>query len=131
MGKNVVTVFNQLTQSELADYTLFRNVLEHHYEKFKYFYSLMDDYPLNIIQKIVCKDPNRIDRLVINIKFTSGEDRVSFNSKFSERVKENTTYHATYFRVRLSGEGNSLNISIENKSISEEDEIYGDRFNTN
>ena len=49
-------MFNQLTSSKLADCSLFTNILDHHYEKFQYLYSLLKGIDLDLIKDISCTE---------------------------------------------------------------------------
>ena len=53
---SMITVFNQLTSSSLIDCDLFRNILDNHFLKFRYFYSLVDGINLSKVDTICCEE---------------------------------------------------------------------------
>lgn len=54
--RTVVEVFNQLTQTELADCNTFANILNNHYNKFKMIYNHIKHLDFDEIIKITCAD---------------------------------------------------------------------------
>lgn len=126
----MITVFNQLTQSELTDYSLFENVLDNHFEKYRFFYEVMEPISLNDVKKICCECPAHGTELLIIVKFNSKKHLDQFIESFRSRLDVTNCFLADYFLTTLSRDGNSLNISIENKNISKEGEIYEDRFDS-
>lgn len=129
---DVLTLFNQLTHSELADYSIFENVLDNHYEKFKYFYHLMEDIDLINIDKIRCSESFIPNALEIRVSFENVKHLNDFNKKFTNITKSFRGYYIKYFIVSSTIDKKSLYISIENKNnISSEEDIYEDRFNSN
>lgn len=125
---DMITVFNQLTQTELADSSLFEDVMQNHFEKFKYFYAVMQVLSLKLVDKIVCSTATT--QLVISINFEKKGDREKFSESFRNSLLDCPSCLNKYFSVNVTTTGKKLNISIENKSISREDEIYEDRPNT-
>ena len=60
MNKNRIVVFNRLTESELADCSMFEELLENHYHKFVFFYTIMSDSDLlQHVDQISCKPVNK------------------------------------------------------------------------
>lgn len=60
MNKNRIVVFNRLTDSELADCSMFEELLENHYHKFVFFYTIMSDSDLlQHVDQISCKPVNK------------------------------------------------------------------------
>jgi len=125
----MISVFNQLTENELADCDLFEDILNLHYEKFKYFYLIIEDICLGDVQKIECTENTK--QLIVIIKFDDNKDRDSFRKVMDKYTKnKNSVYYSKYFSVKIEKESNKLNISIENKKICREEDIYEDRFNS-
>ena len=62
MKTDLITIFNQLTSSELADYNLFSDIIENHYEKFRYLYSLINNLNLSKVKTINCKTKEYVYR---------------------------------------------------------------------
>lgn len=58
MKSDLINIFNRLTSSELADYSIFEDIIEYHYEKFKLFYKIIKKIDLRKIDEIFCIDPN-------------------------------------------------------------------------
>lgn len=124
---DMITVFNQLTHSELTDYSLFEEVLDNHYEKYRFFYNIMEPIELDKVKNISCEVPAHETELLITVEFDSQKDLNSFLAIFEARLCDAV---CRYFTVYLEQDGDVLNISIENKNISREGEIYEDRFDT-
>jgi hypothetical protein len=127
--RTMVEVFNQLTHNELADFTLFEELLGSHYEKFRFYYYNTDDIP------------NSVTKHVKGVSCYCSENAIVIVTEF--KTSKNCTEYLSYLEPYLSFPGNEyfsftaeiksgkkLNISIENKSISGEDEIHEDRFNS-
>jgi hypothetical protein len=129
MAIDMILVFNQFTNQGLADCDLFENILENHYEKFKYFYSIIEDMCLDKVQKIHCEEQE--SGLEIYILFKNKKDRDEFVTKFNKyQSKCSKSYYDEYFELGMKNDANTLNISIENKNISKEEDIYENRFNS-
>lgn len=122
MHNNIIDVFNQLTDSQLADCRLFQNIILSHYEKFKYFYSIIENISLNTINSIRCLE----EPCLLNI-FITFKNKKELN-KFIQLFR---TSKNKYFLINTTVNVLNLNISIENNQISREEEIYENRFNTN
>jgi hypothetical protein len=130
---DVLTLFNQLTHRELADYSIGERVgfiMTNHYEKFKYFYHLMEDVKINKVDKIKCSDSEDTRSLVVRVDFDDKKHMNRFQKEFSNIAAAFRGYPAKYFSVDISIDKKSLYITIENKNISSEEDIYEDRFNT-
>lgn len=124
MRNNLIDVFNQLTGEQLADCSLFKNMILLHYEKFKYFYSIIEDVSLKTIRSITCLEEPKI--LKIFITFKNEKDLKKFVKIFDTNRKEK---YEKYFSLNIENRELELNISIENNKISREEDIYEDRLN--
>ena len=124
MKSDLITIFNQLTSSELADYNLFYNIIENHYEKFKYLYSLIDDIDLSTVDKINCKDEDDVLSICIQV------DKVKYLNDIVYIINSNKKSYvfADYFIVDLIQDRNKLHMTISVKSGMKEDDIYANRF---
>lgn len=130
---DVLTLFNQLTHHELADYQIGEKVgfiVTNHYEKFKYFYHLMEDVKINKVDKIRCSDSEDEKALVIRVDFDNKKHMTNFKAEFSDITHTFRGFPAKYFTVDITIDKKSLYITIENKNISSEEDIYEDRFDT-
>ena len=107
----MIDVFNRLTDQQLADCRLFENLIILHYEKFKFFYSIIEDICLSTVQKIYCQEDET--KLSIFINFKTKKDTKSFKKLF-----ENYT-DCVEFNILIQEEKNNLNISIEDKNCGE------------
>jgi len=124
MENDMIIIFNQLTKSELSDCSLFENILNYHYEKFKFFYSLIRNLCLKNVEKIICNE--QTDKLLIYIHFKTKPLLNNFNKTLKTELGSNTYIHAKYFTLDVIKSSNKIDISIMNKNISEEQEIYED-----
>ena len=124
MRHDMITLFNQLTSSELADYTLFENILEYHYEKFRYFYFLINDVNLKKIEKIYCKEK----RSNIMVYIIPHENKYINDIVFA--INNSKTQYATskYFTLDIIEDHNTLVIDIGMCNDCEEGDIYANRF---
>ena len=129
--KDMVTVINELTNSETPEESKFEHVIDHHFEKFRYFHYLLKCDGFEDVQSMECTCAEDHQSLSVDLLFEKKQQRDNFREAFETRVNESETFQSQYFIVVLTPTKNSLNISIENKKISREDEIYGDRSDSN
>lgn len=115
---DMISVFNRLTESKLADYNLFEKLISLHFEKFRFFYYIIEDISLTKVQKIECSETT--SKLLVIIKFKTNIER----DKFERSLKKTNSFYSKYFNTEFETEKNKLNISIENKKIRREEEIY-------
>lgn len=108
----MIDVFNRLTDQQLADCELFENMIETHYEKFKYFYYIIEDVCLNTVQKIHCQE--NVTELKIFIEFKNKKDITSFKNVINNYMSNFTTPYDIIFNMKIQEVKNNLNISIEN-----------------
>ncbi len=127
MTTDVITLFNQLTQDELADYSKFEAILSDHYEKFKYFYYLMGGISLTKIKKVKCTECSSITSISFTIDCENKKTLDKFITTFNEN-NDLSYYLSDCFDVILTGDGKIAYITIENNSsISSEEDIYANR----
>ena len=123
MTRNVVDVFNQLTLSEASGYSSFENILENHYNKFKYFYESIR--LLTEVEPLSWSPSFQDTTLSIDISFETSTDTNSFYENLSS-ILETLVYpeskHFTYDANITTG--TTVNITIANISIVREDELY-------
>lgn len=127
--KSMVEVFNQLTHHELADFSLFEDLLGNHYEKFRYYYDMTVNVSSELTDTVegvscFCVEAG----ITIVTVFDTEEHCQEYLNELESDDESFDEYFS--FDVEITG-GKTLNISIENKNISGEDEIYEDRFNSN
>lgn len=125
MKNDLITIFNQLTSSELADYKLFSNIIENHYEKFKYLYSLIEDVDLSTVDKIYC-DCDEEDSLTIYIEAA----KTKYLNEIIFTINSNKKSYAffDYFNTDLIQDHNKLCMVISVRNGMKEDDIYANRF---
>lgn len=124
MKNDLITIFNQLTSSELADYNLFSNIIENHYEKFKYLYSLIEDIDLSTIDKIYCSD----DKYTLKTTIDARKNKYLNDIVYSINSNRYSYIHSDYFDMDIVQKHNQLIINIKMKSDLKEDDIYANRF---
>lgn len=124
MKSDLINIFNRLTSSELADYNLFSEILENHYEKYKYLYSLIEDVNLDKVEQIYCKTNKHNLRVIIEPHDISYINDIvcEINSK-----RNNHTFHK-HFNLNMIESQNCLLIEIGIKNNKKEGEMYASRF---
>lgn len=124
MKSDLINIFNRLTSSKLADYNLFSDILENHYEKYKYLYSLIDDINLNKIEQIYCKANKNSLRVIIEPHNISYINDIVY--KINE--KRNNYTFSKHFKLNLVETQNYLLVEISTKYNKKEGDIYASRF---
>jgi hypothetical protein len=126
---DIITVFNRLTNSELADCKLFETILNDHYEKFKYFYYMVLELPIEDIQKITCQIEN--NELIFKTKLTSIKEAKKYQTTFKECLINFTDeFYNKYFSCSIFLEKRNVFIVIGNKEkYKDPNTIYDDSFN--
>jgi hypothetical protein len=133
--RTMVEVFNQLTHSELVDCSLlfFEDLLGNHFQKFRYYYENISDIPNDVsktVKAISCSCTN--SSILIVTEFKSAKNCSDYREHLEDLMDTSSFLGDKYFSFSTEIKGDKkLNISIENKGISREDEIYEDRFNSN
>ncbi|NNV04707.1 hypothetical protein, partial [Brevibacillus sp. MCWH] len=132
MSKNVIEVFNQLTHNELADYSIFQEVLGNHYEKFKYFYFITKNFPdkvTNKIKRITCLCERNCLKIIV--KFSDNKSPKNYCEIFNDNVGTDMYEFKDYFIVNVEkNDDNSVLIVIHCDKVLQEEDIYEDRFNS-
>jgi len=124
MLNDIISVFNQLTRNELADCSLFENIINRHYEKFKYFYFIIDNISLKNIIDIKCQEEST--RLNISISFKTKKERDLFFNIFNNKINNNCNFkYKDYFIFKIIKDTKSINVTIENNDIIVEEVLYG------
>ena len=124
MSCDMITLFNRLTSTGLADYTLIENILEHHYEKFKYFYKMINDINLNKIDSIHAEPID--DAIIVYIE--PHENNYINEIIYTINSRKTKCKNAKYFNVDVIEDDSSLVITISMCGNKKEGEIYADRF---
>lgn len=122
MENNMVTIINTMTNSHIEDDPRFDQVIDHHFEKFRHFYSLLCD-ELQDVADLDCECSD--DRLSLSIEVTLKGKGTKRIQSIYDRIKSAETEYSQYFNTVLTVRKESLNISIENNYISGESEIHG------
>lgn len=129
----MVEIFNQLTHSEVEEHSLvlFKEILGNHFEKFRYYHSCIEGISDDVVNKVkgiscFCSDKG----ILIEMVFKSTKGCKNYLEAIEEEISIGHP-NAKYFNFSVKiDSGKKLNISIENKNISREDEIYEDRFDS-
>lgn len=120
-----VQMLNQLTRHESTGYHLFDSLLSDHFLKFRLFYELVKEVSWNKIKDVDC-DKTSDTSAEFKIEFSKDSHRKTFQENLVSTYEANT--YSKYFSLTVSSSKKILNISIENKDISREDEIHENRF---
>ena len=120
----MITLFNQLTSKELVDYNLFSQIIDSHYEKFKYLYYILKEVDLDTIADITCTaDENTLSTSIIPNKIKHTDKLIYvINERKSEYKK------ADYFNINVSWCNKVIHIDISMSGDEKECDIYADRF---
>lgn len=124
MKNDFITLFNRLTSSKLADYSLFSDMIENHYEKFKFLYYMINNIDLNNIDSIYSKTSKKELKTTIvpkNVKYAN-------NVIFEINKRKQDYQYAEYFEIDLSEKNNNIQITISIVDNKKEGEIYENRF---
>lgn len=124
MANDMITLFNQLTSSELADYTLFENILDYHFEKFKYLYFLINKVNLKKINKIYCE----ANKEFITVYIEPHDNKYISDMISDIERKQNLYCNSDYFYINIIKEKNLLVIDVGMAENREECDIYENRF---
>lgn len=119
-----ISMFNQLTSSELADCSLFTDIIDHHYEKFQYFYNIFSNVDQSLISNITCNGGESYIKVSITPHENNNINQIIYdinNSKHNYRLWE-------YFNINISECGGVLEIVISMNDDIEEGDMYGDKF---
>ena len=124
MKSDLINIFNRLTSSELADYNLFSEILENHYEKFKYLYSLIENINLNKVEQIYCKTNKNSLRAIIE------PHEISYINDIVYKINKNRNNYtfSEHFKLDLVESQNYLLIEIKMKNNKKESDVYASRF---
>lgn len=133
MSLSVVEVFNQLTRKELADYSLasLEELLGDHYEKFILFYNGCKSTPKDTMKSMKYVSCSTNDKgILIELELKSKKQCENYKEAIDESMSSAKYCTEGYLKhsVEIIG-SKKINISIENDSISGEDEIYENKFN--
>lgn len=125
MKSDLITIFNQLTSRELADCNLFDGVLENHYEKVKYLYSLLHGVNMNNIKNIYC-DSYLYD--VLDVVIVPKDSK--YNNNIIKKINKNKDnyYYSKYFEINIIEIKNFIKILISVVNGDEEDKLYENRL---
>lgn len=127
MNNTMIEVFSRLTQPELDDYSLFEDVLGNHFEKFRYFYWSTASIAEKITRNVTsisgfCSDQT----LTVEIEFKTEKSR----KQYLEAIGVYEDVRSSFFTMNTEViNSKTLNILIENNTISREGEIYENRLN--
>lgn len=124
MKSDLINIFNRLTSSELADYNLFSEILENHYEKFKYLYSLLEGVNLKKIDDITCNTNKNTLRVIIEPEEVSYINDIIYKMN---KNRNNYTY-SKHFKLDINESNSRLLVEITTKNNKKEGEMYESRF---
>lgn len=124
MKNDIITLFNRLTSSELADYTLFSNIVDLHYEKFKYLYYMLKDGDLSRIANISCTEDENTLYVTIEIDDTDYINPLVY----SVNARKSRYNLADDFNVNISWYDHALHIDISVIGNEREGDLYAGRF---
>lgn len=108
---DMVIIFNRLVDSELSECDIFEDVLENHFEHYRFFYWKICDVSFDKVQKMECTPQD--NGLEIIIIFKSNKHRDEFKDAMEENM---TTTDDKNFSLSIGTSSNRLNISIDDKA---------------
>ncbi len=124
MANDMIVLFNRLTSSELADYSIFDDVLQHHYEKFKLFYKIFKKIDLKKIEEIYAIN---INDSTLNISINARD-----NKYISDMVKFIDKFDMSKFSwCNITSESCDTNLLVSMSLVDdlcEEGDLYANRL---
>lgn len=121
---DLITIFNQLTSSELADYNLFEDIISNHYEKFRYLYSLINKINLKKIDKIYCKSSSS----TIHVYIEPHEIKYINDIIYKINANKHNYTYSDYLNLDVYESNGVLHISISIDDDTKEGDLYANRF---
>lgn len=119
---DMIQIFNQLTSNKLADCSYFEDILDTHFFKFRYFYSLIDDVNIKHIDTIDCE----IKSSSIVVCITPSENKYINNIiRIINKNKKNDSM-TQFFDMNLIESNSKLYIDISLLDLDEEGDIFDD-----
>lgn len=122
--KDMITLFNQLTSRKLADYNLFAQIVDNHYEKFKYLYYMISKLDFGKIDTIICD----MSDSVIHVDITAKDNKYINTIIYTINNRKLSYKKAEFFLLDISEKGGTLTLSIGMVDDIREGELYADRF---
>lgn len=121
---DMITLFNQLTSQELADYTLFSDIVDLHYEKFKYLYYMLKKVDLSKISKILCTED--ADSMSVSIEPKS----IDYTNDLMYCINERKSSYkkSEYFTIDVTCYEKTIHIVIGMVGDEKEGDLYADRL---
>lgn len=117
----MVDLFNQMTEHQSSD-EFFKNLINIHYEKFKYLYHMIGSHKDDVVITGVDSYSNSIC-VSICVHNQSSTDI------YDELVNRQNDYSkAELFNVNVTKDGTTIQIKIELSKNSEEAELYVNRL---
>jgi hypothetical protein len=126
---DIITVFNRLTNSQLADCRAFEDILGRHYDKFKYFYYIIVNMENNEVDKITCKYSQQEITFIISLIDDKEAKRyvTLFKKNFSDF---NDSYYKNYLDHEVRKERFNVIVRLVCKEkYKDEEDMYEERFN--
>lgn len=122
---DMITLFNQLTSSKLADFNVFAEIVDNHYEKFKYLYYMISKLNLKKINTVLCD----LNESSINVEITAKENKYINTIIYTINERKSTYKKSDYFIVDVCEQNGIVILGISMDCDSKEGEIlYADRF---
>lgn len=122
MKHDRITIFNHIASNNLLEVDLFEQLLEYHFEKFRYFYSLLENINLQNIKCINCKEKKKSLKLYI----------VPLENKYIndiiDRINNQRNIYALHdsFNLDVNVCDGQIEIQISLNPEAEEVELYED-----
>lgn len=122
---DIISIFNRLTDNELADYHLFENILDNHYGKFKYFYYIIRELDITKVNRITCKIVSDSE-LLFSIKSNKRTVK-KYLCTYDDFNRSSNTYFNRYFSYNILEVDSGVEVHIR-CNCDDENKIYMDNY---
>lgn len=116
---NMINVYNQLVGMDNTDCTKFKEILDKHFEKYRFFVSLLEEIGEEHIETYEC-EKHSYNSLLIKIIPSSEVIISDLKNRMISITKRK--FYSKYFKYSITSESDYINIKISSKM--KESEFY-------
>lgn len=116
---NMINVYNQIVGNDDSDCTKFKEILDKHFEKYRYFCSLLEDIGEDSVSEYQCINQTH-SSIVIRVLPSSKERLLDLRDDMISITKKKS--YSKYFKYSITS--NDVYINIKISSRMKESEFY-------